>query len=77
MCSAAIRLCSSTLAAASFKVLVYNFSEQSESSELIGGFRPVDVVMHSMTECEATPLADATGELVSALVAPPRALCWL
>jgi midasin (ATPase involved in ribosome maturation) len=32
------------------RVLVYNFSEQSESSELIGGFRPVDVVLHSMTE---------------------------
>ena len=28
-------------ASACWKVLVYNFNEQSESTELIGGFRPV------------------------------------
>ncbi|CAE7789768.1 MDN1, partial [Symbiodinium necroappetens] len=32
------------------EVLVYNFNEQSESTELIGGFRPVDNVMQLMSE---------------------------
>ncbi|CAK9060279.1 unnamed protein product [Durusdinium trenchii] len=32
------------------EVLVYNFNEQSESTELVGGFRPVDNVMQLMSE---------------------------
>ncbi|CAE8606408.1 unnamed protein product, partial [Polarella glacialis] len=32
------------------EVLVYNFNEQSESTELIGGFRPVDAVMQVMSD---------------------------
>ena len=37
------------------QVLVYNFNEQSDSSELIGGFRPVDNVMQLMSELVAWP----------------------
>eukprot|EP00928_Gymnodinium_smaydae_P070251 TRINITY_DN54136_c0_g1_i1.p1 TRINITY_DN54136_c0_g1~~TRINITY_DN54136_c0_g1_i1.p1 ORF type:complete len:2263 (+),score=321.22 TRINITY_DN54136_c0_g1_i1:723-6791(+) len=36
------------------EVLVYNFNEQSESTELIGGFRPVDNVMQLMSELMAS-----------------------
>ncbi|CAJ1345251.1 unnamed protein product, partial [Effrenium voratum] len=36
------------------EVLVYNFNEQSESTELIGGFRPVDNVMQLMSELVET-----------------------